>query len=153
LAYSPWSRNNWQWIPSAGWIVFPTIALLISALVLLRSRGNKERGLPLAFCAAYLFECAVLVFMTLRPNHILEFDYFASILLPMTFLILGLTLFEIPDRWEGPQLYVPLILCCVICVIPLSKRDLYQIGMIGGTLAFSYITGLSGVGVRLLWPR
>ena len=54
----------------------------------------------MASILVYLFCLGVLVVMTIRPNHLLEFDYFTSILIPSIFLLMGLTSsrFRTPGR-------------------------------------------------------
>ena len=86
--------------------------------------------------------------MTVRPNHLLEFDYFASMLIPAAFLVLGLTVLKVPEEWRGARFYVLAGLCCAVCLAPLTKPDFYRIGLIHG-MAFAYAIGLAAFGIRL----
>ena len=154
LEHSPWSSGNFTWITSGSWIVFPVLAFLLCAGLLLQHARRIAVLQPVAMASilVYLFCLGVLVVMTIRPNHLLEFDYFTSILIPSIFLLMGLTIFKVPDTWQGPRLYFLVALCCAVCLAPLWKVNLYRMALVGG-LTLTYAIGVAGVGIRLLWPN
>jgi hypothetical protein len=154
LEHSPWSSGNFAWITSGSWIVFPVLAFLLCAGLLLQHAQRIAVLQPVAMASilVYLFCLGLLVVMTLRPNHLLEFDYFTSILIPSIFLLMGLTILKVPDTWHGPRLYFLVALCCAVCLTPLWKVNLYRVALVGG-LTFTYAIGVAGVGIRLLWPN
>jgi hypothetical protein len=154
LEKSPWSSGNFQWIPTASWIVFPILTFVLSiGLILQHWRGATKLGAPaMASVVTYLYCFSLLVIMTLRPNHLLEFDYFASMLIPPAFLVLGLAVMKVPEGWQGMRFYALLAFCCGVCLAPLWKANLYQLGLIHG-LAFAYTMGLVAIALRLMVPK
>jgi hypothetical protein len=135
-------------------MVFPTVALVASLGLILQHRRKRLALAPAAMAAIliYIFEFGFLVVMTLRPNRILEFDYFASILIPAMFLALGLTMFRVPDAWQGPRLYLLLAFSGAVFLAPLAKVGLYRTALVGG-LTLACFIGAAAVAIRLIWPR
>jgi len=150
----PWSSRDYAWIPSASWLVFPALAFLVCIGLLLRHmRGAIKLGSAAkASVLIYLYALCLLVTMTLHPPRLLEYEYVASMLIPSLFLMMGLTILRVPDKWLGPRLYLLLVLCCAICLLPLWKVNLYRVALIHG-LAFAYAIGVAGIGIRLFFPR
>lgn len=151
---APWSSGNYRWIPSASWIVFPVLAFFVCIGLLVQYKRAAVKLSPLAIASAviYLYCFTFMVVMTVRANRLLEFDYFASILIPPLFLAMGLTIFRVPATWQGPRLYFLVALCCAVCLTPLWKVNLYRVALVGG-LTLTYAIGVAGVGLRLLWPN
>jgi hypothetical protein len=154
LDKSPWSSNNFDWIPKASWIVFPVLVFFLSMGLVLQSwRGATKLTTPeKASVAIYLYSFLLLVVMTLRPNHLLEFDYFASMLIPPAFFVLGLTVLKIPEALRGSEFYIFLALACGVCLAPLWKVNFYRVGLVHG-LAFPYLVGLAAVVIGVMAPK
>ena len=154
LAKSTWSSNNFDWIPRASWIVFPVLIFVLSIGLLLQYwRGATKLSTPdMVSIAIYLYCFLFLVVMTLRPNHLLEFDYFASMLIPPAFFVLALTVLKVPEALRGSQFYIFLALACGVCLAPLSKVNFYRLGLVHG-LAFPYLIGLAAVAIGVMAPK
>ena len=150
----PNSSGTFQWIWTAGWIVFPALVFLLGiGLLIQHGRGVITLTSPArASIYTYFYALAVTVIMTVHGGvRLLEFDYFASILIVPLFLVMGLTIFRMPESWNDARFYLLLATCCAVCVLPLSRPDLYQVAQIHG-LAFTYLVGTSMMAVCVLFP-
>jgi len=137
-----WGSQTYDWIPAAGWIVFPVVTFLISIVGLVRHfMGTRlpkiHIGLILIFCYAFMS----MAYMTFRPNEILQFDYYASILIPLEFLVLGVLVFSAPPGL--PKTFWSVVLAIGVCisVAPLWQVNLYKSGL-GKNLLSHYIFAL-----------
>jgi hypothetical protein len=150
----PNSSGSFQWIWSAGWLVLPALVFLLAmGLLIQHERGVLTLTSPAkASLYGYLYVLAVTVIMTVHGGvRLLEFDYFASILIAPLFLAMGLTIFRIPEDWSNARFYLLLATCCAVCVLPLSRPDLYQVARIHG-LAFTYLAGTLMMAVCIVFP-
>jgi len=150
---SPASSGNFHWIWTAGWIVLPALGFLASVGLLIQ---NKRRAIRLtspsrAALYIYLYVLAVAVIMTISSFRLLEFDYYADILIAPLFLAMGMTIFRVPESWSDAWFYTLLAACCAVCILPLSRPDLYLTTHIEG-LALSYALGVLMVAVCILFP-
>jgi hypothetical protein len=150
----PVSTGNFQWIWSAGWIVLPVLVfLLVIGLLIQNGRGAIRLAAPAkAALYVYMYVWAVAVAMTVHAGfRLLEFDYYASILIAPLFLAMGMTIFRVPESWSDGWFYTLLFVCCAICVVPLLRPDLYAAARIHG-LAFSYAIGTVMMALCILFP-
>jgi len=151
----PVSSGNFQWIWSAGWIVFPTLACLASVGLLVQNgRGViKLSSAAKGSIYVYLYVLAMTVAMTVHAGfRLLEFDYYATILIPSLFLAMGVTIFRVPESWSDAWFYALLAACCAVCVLPLLRPNLYLLARIHG-LAFTYTIGTLMMAACILFPR
>jgi len=150
---TPWATGN-QWIYTASWIVFPVLVCLTCiGLLLQHRRGVITLNRPAIACAViYLYCSAFMVIMTIRPTQLLEFDYFASILIPILFLAMGLTVFRVPEGWQGLQLYLVVAVSCAGSILSLWKIGLYRLALAHG-LGPLYAVGIAGALMRLVLPK
>jgi hypothetical protein len=142
LTGNPWIDP--EWIHRCTWLIFPVLAALMSAAALLPAFRKRTGGAP--FLAFYLFCFAVMVFMTIRPNRLLAFDYRTSILLPGFCLVFALVLFRVPA--ETTRLQWLLVTACgaVLSIAPLDSRlvplrpvpIVFVLGLAVALLALSY---------------
>jgi hypothetical protein len=150
----PVSSGNFQWIWSAGWIVFPVLVFLLAVGLLIQDgRGAIEFTPPTkAALYVYLYVLAVTLAMTVHAGfRLLEFDYYADILIGPLFLAMGMTIFRVPESWSDARFYPLLAVCCAACVLPLSRPNLYLIARIHG-LAFTYSIGVMMMALCILLP-
>lgn len=152
--HSPFSSGNFQWVWSASWIVFPVLVLFVSVGLSIQDRRGVITLASQARAAIhiYLYVLAVAVIMTARPVRLLEFDYFASILIPPAFLAMGMTIFRVPTSWGNARFYSLLAVCCIVCVLPLSRPNLYLSARIDG-LSFTYALGVVMMAICIVHPR
>ena len=96
-ARSQWKLLNYDWISIAGWLVFPTTALVIALVLLgvwIHARW-KGSGTTDAYRDAALFALLLVgletLFLTMELNGfwLLQVSYYASYLIPNVFICLG----------------------------------------------------------------
>jgi hypothetical protein len=158
MSSNPWIRQPGEqlsgWFPMASWLVFPLLGTFLSAglgiawLIRRRRIDGPAIGAILAYCYSF----GVMTMMTFRPARLLEIDFYASILIPLVFLLFGLTIFDVPERISSGKFYLSLLVACGICIWPLTKPGRYTILLVYG-LVLPYAIGISGLLTRLFWPR
>lgn len=156
LDKNPFSSNNFQWVPYASWLVFPVFGFLVCMGVWVQHWRRKltlSRAAQ-AIIGAYLWNFIFMVVMTVRPNHAMEWDFVTNILIPGTFLVLGVTVLRVPasTRVSAPVFGAVLVVACVICLYPLSKPGSYRLLLIHGLL-FPASLAVIGGALRLALPR
>jgi hypothetical protein len=157
ISANPWlgqASGPTGWFRSATWLVFPALTLLVCAILGLRwlARQLSGDGPMWGAILSYCYCLGIMVVMTIRPSLLLASDYYTSILIPLLFLVLGLTLFDVPRSLSDRAFYLLLFAFCGICVLPLTKPARYGIMLIYG-LFLPYAFGAIGVLTRLAWPR
>jgi hypothetical protein len=157
LSDSLWAARNFS-VTYADWLVFPGAAAGLSLLILIPAI-RRWLALPPAtawLAAAYLWMAAVMVIMTLRPARYLEFDYFATFLIPGTFLVLGVSFFRIPHSSNKPLFWplfwIVLAAAIALAIAPLAKPGLYVKPPILGAVVPGLFLALA-VSLRLLRPQ
>lgn len=85
---SIFKRPYSAWLGGAVWLVFPTLVLGGAVAMLWRGRGSPS---PLKFVQAlYCAFCAAMLAVQLTQHGVtLQFDFYASMLLPFAFIALG----------------------------------------------------------------
>jgi hypothetical protein len=85
---SIFKRPYSAWLPDAVWLVFPVLVLGGAVAVLWRGRGSPT---PLRFVQGLYvaFFTAMLAVQLTQHGVTLQFDYYASMLLPFAFIALG----------------------------------------------------------------
>jgi hypothetical protein len=111
-----------SWLREAHWLVVPVFAAvcgLAGALRLVAARGERPRAFSRVFGVLALLGLLVYVAMALRGKTALEGSEYVTLLLPLSFLGLGCSLFE--DFEEGPRIAFGfcLLLVLVLGVAPL----------------------------------
>jgi hypothetical protein len=135
----------------ADWLVFPGLTALLSlALLASKSRGwlGMRTGTGL-LVAMYLYFAAVMTAMEPR-SAILQFDYFASFLIPGAFIVLGVSFFDFPVVSTKAWLWVAV--ACMISIAPLAKPGLYVKPPILGAVAPGLLLG-AALAIRLFRPK
>jgi Dolichyl-phosphate-mannose-protein mannosyltransferase len=149
LTSNPWSRGNWTWISEATWIVTPLVAVVTGAGALLLRR--KEMGPASKMLIwAYLYSFGIMVVMTVRQSRLLEFDYFATILLPPAYLALGVTAFRIPANSRFPWTLSISLAGAALMGLTLAFPGTYELGLKQGLLVPLLIVAVSSA-LYMLW--
>lgn len=123
---NPFTSATFSW-SYADWMVFPALTAVLSGMLLLAGfrRTLKSHTGVSKLALAYLYFFAVMVLMTIRTTRLLEFDYFASMLIPAMFIVLGVSVFAVPDRLGKAWFWLVLAAACVISIAPLADPGLY----------------------------
>lgn len=149
LTYNPWSRGNYTWIWEATWIVTPLVAAVIGAGALI-SRRKEMNPVAKLLIWAYLYSFGIMVVMTIRQSRLLEFDYFATILLPTAYLALGVTAFRIPLPSRFSWTLAVSLAGAALMGLTLAFPGTYQLGLKRGLLAPLLLVAVSAA-LYLLW--
>jgi hypothetical protein len=124
------SYANPNLIAYADWLVFPGLTAALAAWILITGH-SAIRLLVLS----YLYCATVMLILTLSSAHILEYDYFASFLIPGAFITLGIFFFRFEDRWTTPSFWLLVAVTCAISLAPLAHPGLYKKPPILGAMA------------------
>jgi hypothetical protein len=148
-----WASKSFS-VTYADWLVFPGMVAVLS-LWLLIPGARRWLGLRAGthtLLLMYLYFAVVMVVMTIRMTRLLEFDYFASFLLPGAFIVLGVSLFDFPIPSTKPWIWLVVAIMCAISIAPLAKPGLYVKPPVLGAVAPGLLLG-GAVAVRLLRPK
>ncbi len=138
-----WGSQSYEWIPTAGWIVFPVLTFVASLAGIarhvfrIRRLTRLQAGLILTYDYAFL----ALAYFTFRPNQILQFDYYASILIPTEFLVLGVLVFAAPARTSPRRLAIVIGVAVCISLAPLWRGGWHIFGLQRDRLWWNYALG------------
>jgi hypothetical protein len=105
---NPYKATGMRWIWDAKWLLLPALTLLALPFTWTRWRRSTsgETRAVLFFAGAFLFNAAVFVLAEVRGNPMIEFPYYASLLLPSAFLALGAAIFRLQERWDRSSLAI-----------------------------------------------
>jgi hypothetical protein len=157
---NPYANPNFS-VTYADWLVFPGLAAALAVWLLItektavrylvarrnrwyarphgrasEARPVRARVFPTRYLAlSYLYCAAVMLMLTLGPARILEFDYFASFLIPGAFIVLGIFFFRLEDRWTTSSFWLLAAVTCAISLAPLAHPGLYKKPPVMGTIA------------------
>jgi hypothetical protein len=146
-----WGSQSYNWIRTAGWIVFPVLAMVASIVApLLHILGRKRLSRSvIGICLTYGYAFLALLYLQLRNTHVMEFDYYTSILIPLEFLVLGALVYRVPHGIAGPMLFLILGASALITIMPLM-RGVFSLGQ-AHTLVANYIVGFLAMSGGLVW--
>jgi hypothetical protein len=152
MEVSPWASKSFS-VTYADWLVFPGLAAGLSIILAIPyfRRSLALRAGTGKLLLMYLYFFGVMVFMTIRPGRILQFDIFTSFLLPGAFIVFGVTIFSFPTRLP-PWFWLVLACACGISLAPLAWPGLYVKPPAFGAIVPAGLAGLA-LAIRLLRPR
>lgn len=124
---NPNASASFSW-SYADWMVFPALTALLSVMLWLpRCRRRLELRAGVSTLAlVYLYFFVVMMLLTMRSIRLLEFDYFASLLIPAMFMVLGVTVFAVPIRLKKLWFWCVLVAASAISIAPLADPGLYK---------------------------
>ncbi|MBK5291813.1 MAG: hypothetical protein JJE04_09085 [Acidobacteriia bacterium] len=150
---NPYSTGNFQWISSGAWVVFPVLALSVSLAAVFQYRRLMD-WLPfpvLLMVASYIYSASIMILMTIRQSRLLEFEYFAAILMPTLYGSLALLALKVPPKVRLLHWLAVLLASTVITSGALWGPYLYEKSL-GQGMLYPYLLGLAGIAVWLVWP-
>src|SRR5579864_808423 len=128
MKQNPWSQTSrLVFLSYADWLVFPGAAAGIALLGLgprVRRWLALRPGVTL-LNLAYLWVVGVMIGLTIHEMKILEFDYFANILVPSAFMIFGVTIFDIKPQPNQRWFWTVAAIVAFISLAPLAKPGLF----------------------------
>lgn len=149
-----WGSDSYAWFSTAGWIVFPVLTAAVSTIVLVQALFRKTRldRPKLAICLTYEYAFLMLLYLQLRNSHVLEFDYYVSILIPFEFMVLAALVFRVPQGASQRAFYWVLGSSAAISLMPLL-RDVFYHPQWESSLTKHYVVGLAVIGIGVLGHR
>jgi hypothetical protein len=124
-----WHNTDFRWLSTATWDVFPLILFLAAVLyILVVYLAKKERPgiITWLFLANFIWCFLAFSYLTfVKGRRILEFDYYASSLLPLMFLVIGSVFLSGSSKVRLPVFLFVVGAAAVVCVLPLWKHWWY----------------------------
>jgi hypothetical protein len=120
----PWHSANYEWVKHANWLIYAAITMLVVIARWLRgaATGNPDTTRAATFFRWHFFALSLIfVLLELKGMYMLEWAYYASYLIPATFLVVGSAVLDI-DKEVQPFLTVSA--ATVILILPWSVAGL-----------------------------
>ena len=149
--HNPFKFQGLQWIrPAAGWLLFPALTLLASVIFAIQYWLNRNPDTPRAaifFATNFVITLGFFALAEGMGQPTLELHYYASLLLPCTFLANGALMWRIADAWP-PGRFLPL--AGIVAVV--FSLTIWDVGHIWRTaIALSVIPIAALTAVAVLW--
>jgi hypothetical protein len=116
----PWHSADYEWVKHAHWLIYAAITMLAVIASRLRevAKGKPDTTPAAGFFRWHFFSLSLIfVLLELKGMYMLEWAFYASYLIPATFLVVGSTLLDI-DKESKPFLIVSA--AAVILILPWS---------------------------------
>jgi hypothetical protein len=139
--FPEWKTQSFAWMTGAAWMVFPIMVFLASLAVLLRAAflgclayvsRNRSPAPTSGPISAYLLVgnfiycfLAMCYLEFVKHDRVLEFDFYANVLLPSMFLALGAGMLVLPKAVGSFEFLKTLGLATAVCLLPLWIRWRY----------------------------
>jgi hypothetical protein len=140
----PWHSPNYEWVKHANWLIWVGVTMLVVIARWLRgaATGKLDTLRAASFFRWHFFSLSlVFVLLELKGMYMLEWAFYASYLIPATFLAVGSALLDI-DKESRPFLIVSA--AAVILILPWSGAGLpvwTALSKMSPPLLFSVATG------------
>jgi len=145
--------DSFEWVRNAGWMVFPMLTFLVSVAALIRHFLGKRLERPaLGLVLAYCYTFVTMAYFTWRETQVLRYDYYASILIPVEFLALGVLVFAPPAKMRKAMLWCVLGVALAVILAPLWRIGLYSL-VDGKGLTWRYAIGIAAIMAAAMWRR
>lgn len=147
---NPWRSGTVKWVLQARWLVLPVLTVVVMTVILLWQRMQKKSSWNTAsavYAAIFLGSFAVMVLWEIMGNPVLEFDYYASYLIPPMFVAIGSHFGSVLDRLRRAGLFLVAASAIALCSLPLwatRSHGVDQLARKGGVLVT--------LAVGLAWP-
>lgn len=120
---NPWKAETYSWIEHASWLLMACLAVVFSIYILLRYRFRSHSLKEIAaswIALNHLLLWFLMVVWEIRGTPVLQYTYYASYLIPSTFIIMGVMLASFlnfktdygPSKW----IYIALALVGVLLI-------------------------------------
>jgi hypothetical protein len=108
-AHSTGANNQWRkplssWIGGATWLALPAAVLMITvgfAVLQRRTFFKRSNFVSVLFVLQFWLAAAILLLMDVRGNSLLGTTYYASYLIPFTFLAIGAQCIRVPKLTDA----------------------------------------------------
>jgi hypothetical protein len=124
-----WHNMDLGWLTRGTWIVFPVITAVGSIVYLLRTRWQdpaSRDATTLLFLGNFVCCFLALSYLTfVKGRRLLEFEYYASSLIPAMFLALGSTFLRLPESNSLRVLLPTMGAAVFVCLFPFWRQCAY----------------------------
>jgi hypothetical protein len=139
----PWHSATYEWVKHANWLIYAAVMILAVIARWLRGAATGKPDTPAAAFFRWHFFSLTLIFvlLELKGMYMLEWAFYASYLIPATFLVAGSALLDI-DKENKPFLIVTA--AAFILVLPWTGAAVpvwAALSNISPPLLFSVATG------------
>ncbi len=137
--------SGWGWLDQAAWLNLQALAVMGSVGILLVARGGRSTPVARFWAVAVLISAAIFAALQAKGQPFLIMNYYASYLLPGSFLLIGTGLLD--RSWRRPVFYgfITLLLAVGLLAVLQQVRIRPLVG-----LSSAWIAGASAACV-LLW--
>jgi len=121
---NPWKAPSYAWVTTAPWLILPILILLTNMVFLIKSQHHFFSSI---FSIYFVLNLSIFVFLEARGLPVLQFPYYASYLIPVTFLALGSqfsTIYEaFPSKYQFPIIIFGGITLIILNTLSLAYGD------------------------------
>jgi hypothetical protein len=148
------AQPGYAWIASNGSLVFPAVTFVacLAALLLHRSGRRRLGRASLGIVGTYIYAFLVLVFLTVYRARTLQFGYCDSMLIPLLFLVWGVTMLPTPKHLVQWLFGAVVVMGFLFSTLSLWKVGLFAHGL-PGRLWVHYIIAMTGAMLPLFSAR
>ena len=116
-----------EWVFRANWLFLPLTVLLGSAITLALSKFRKsfEQSDAVPFQALFIVGFLGMVFLEARVTYVLQLTYYASYLMPSTFLAIGASLKPLTTLSQGSFVAVATF-SLILSIFPLMPSRVFD---------------------------
>lgn len=97
---NPWKAETYSWVEHASWLLMACMAVLFSIYILFRYRfrGRSIKEVAASWLAlSHLLLWLLMIVWEVRGTPVLQYTYYASYLIPSTFIVVGVMLASLLD--------------------------------------------------------
>ncbi|MCU1336542.1 MAG: hypothetical protein JWO19_2123 [Bryobacterales bacterium] len=97
---NPWKNPIAEWMTTARWLIFPVATVLLSlATGIFRRRAffTRQNVPSILFAMQFLLAAGIMLWVDSTGDPLLQYPYYASYLIPFTFLVIGSQALRFPQ--------------------------------------------------------
>jgi len=116
-----------EWLPRANWLFLPLTVLLGSTVTLALSKFRKssEQLDAVPFQALFIVGFLGMIFLEAKVTYVLQLSYYASYLIPSTFLAIGASLQSLTTLSKG-SFFVVATFSLILSIFPLMPSRVFD---------------------------
>jgi 4-amino-4-deoxy-L-arabinose transferase-like glycosyltransferase len=118
---TPFKSPDYSWVLKSPWLLSPALAIVVGAIGVAFRRRQGKCGLLLF--ANLLITVAVLVIWEIRGAAFLQYHFYASYLIPATFLLLGSQMCFLPDHLSRRTTWIVTGIALFLLNLSWAKSD------------------------------
>jgi hypothetical protein len=144
-----WLDSPWKDGAPAPWLLFAAVAAVAALAILAAGRRRSGNIAPVLFAAQFLFALVWMAYTQMRGNPVLSVYYYASDLLPFTFLVMGV--------WFWPSLdSLPTRVWALVCAAAAALFGLVWLDAVArlpAAIPHAALAGIAALSLSLAFRR